>query len=180
MCDFLFFITAVLDILLPRFLGLKSVLVYMVWFMLGICTFDYAPRLIQLLRKYHFYIPLIIIWAFITYYYPTEYGDSNLFSVTSILCALISLYFLFSQYFNNVSNRVVFIIDKYSFGIYIFHNWIGLYCISRTAKRLLSLESMAKDHIVLFPLVLTIIVLGLSTMVTHFFLKTKVGRLLLG
>ena len=40
---------------------------------------------------------------------------------------------------------------NYSYGIYIFHNWIQMYLISSTAQRLFPLERWAREHIRLFP-----------------------------
>ncbi len=71
-------------------------------------------------------------------------------------------------------------LSKYSFGLYIFHCWVGPYLISGTAKRLFSLEKLAADHVVLFPLLLTLTIIAISWVLTWALLKTRVGRVLLG
>ncbi len=52
--------------------------------------------------------------------------------------------------------------------------------ISRTAQQLLPLEQWAADHIVLFPLVFSLLALLLSYIVTRIFLMTRIGKFLVG
>ncbi len=70
--------------------------------------------------------------------------------------------------------------SKYSFGVYIFHNWIGPYMISNTAKRLFPLQELAADHVILFPLLLTLSVIFVSWCLSWALMRTKVGRMLIG
>lgn len=67
-----------------------------------------------------------------------------------------------------------------SFGIYIFHNWIEPYMISRTAQRLLPLADWAANHTVLFPLIFSLLALLISYVMTKVVLMTKPGRALIG
>ena len=71
-------------------------------------------------------------------------------------------------------------LSKYSFGIYIFHNWVGPYMISSTAKRIFLLEDLAANHVVLFPLMLTLSVICISWCLSWALMQTKVGRILIG
>ena len=67
-----------------------------------------------------------------------------------------------------------------SYGIYVFHNMIEPIMISRTAQQLLPLEQWAADHIILFPLVFSLLALLFSYIVTRIFLMTRIGKFLVG
>lgn len=77
-------------------------------------------------------------------------------------------------YFANMGRHILRLcqplvwLSKYSFGIYIFHNWVGPYMISSTAKRIFPLEDLAANHVVLFPLMLTLsVILFLGVFLGH-------------
>jgi peptidoglycan/LPS O-acetylase OafA/YrhL len=69
---------------------------------------------------------------------------------------------------------------NYSYGIYIFHNWIQMYLISSMAQRLFPLERWAGEHTILFPFGFFLLSLIISYLLTWLLLKTKIGRFLIG
>lgn len=71
-------------------------------------------------------------------------------------------------------------INKYSYGIYVFHNWLQPFMISSTSIALFGLDIYALRHPILFPLAFTISSFILSYLLTWLVLKSKTGRFLLG
>lgn len=65
-------------------------------------------------------------------------------------------------------------ISKYSFGIFVFHQWI-IWNVTRWDR----MSVIINEHYVLFPILLFISVFSVSFLLTHFLLETKVGRFLL-
>lgn len=65
-------------------------------------------------------------------------------------------------------------IAKYSFGIFVFHQWI-IWNVTRCDP----ISEIMNKHYILFPLTLFVIVFAVSFLFTHYALKTKVGRFLL-
>ena len=102
-----------------------------------------------------------------------------MFCVASFLVGILYI-------FANIGGRILRLcqplvwLSKYSFGIYIFHNWVGPYMISSTAKRIFPLEELAANHIILFPFLLTLSVICISWCLSWALMQTKVGRMLIG
>ena len=65
-------------------------------------------------------------------------------------------------------------ISKYSFGIFVFHQWI-IWNVTRWDP----MSVIIDDHYILFPLLLFMVVFSISLVLTHYSLKTQVGRYLL-
>ncbi len=65
-------------------------------------------------------------------------------------------------------------ISKYSFGIFVFHQWI-IWNVTRWNP----MSMIINDHYILFPLLLFMGVFSISLVLTHYSLKTQVGRYLL-
>ena len=76
---------------------------------------------------------------------------------------------------NIKSNKLISLINAYSFGVYVFHEWILW-----NAAHLSILESVIISHQILYPVIMYFTVLFLSLGLTHLCLKTKVGKFLLG
>jgi len=71
-------------------------------------------------------------------------------------------------------------LNKHSYGIYVFHNWLQPFIISSTAIGLFGLDVLAMQHPFLFPLLFFIISFLLSLALTWCLLKTRIGRFLIG
>ncbi|MCF0189229.1 MAG: hypothetical protein HUK04_07040 [Bacteroidaceae bacterium] len=71
------------------------------------------------------------------------------------------------------------LIDDSSFGLYIFHYWIGQYLLSATAMHLLPLQTLAREHPYIFPFVLFIVTFAISLLLTALIKKTKYGKAIL-
>ena len=72
------------------------------------------------------------------------------------------------------------LLSRYSYGVYIFHNWLAVYLISSTAQRLFPLAAWAEAHVVLFPLGFFLATFLLSLACSWLLLKTRVGKYLIG
>lgn len=71
-------------------------------------------------------------------------------------------------------------LNKYSYGIYVFHNWLQPFMISSTAIALFGLDAMAMHYPILFPLLFTVASFAVSLAVSWLLLKTRAGRFLIG
>ena len=66
-------------------------------------------------------------------------------------------------------------IDKMSYGIYMCHSWFINLIMANSF-----MVSVANKHYILFPLILFIVVLGVSILFSVVMLKTRIGRFLIG
>jgi surface polysaccharide O-acyltransferase-like enzyme len=71
-------------------------------------------------------------------------------------------------------------LNKYSYGIYVFHNWIQPFMISTTAIALFHLDVWAMNYPVLFPLLFFVSSFIVSLGLSWLLLKTRVGKFLIG
>lgn len=167
---------------LPRVLGLHNLTQWYCWFYLGGLVFTYKDKLTSILKNKIVLFSLLTIYVIINALSPTEYGDDYWYSELSQLSIILFLWYIAHiikwerlPFINSILS-----LSNYSYGIYIFHNWIQLYLISKTTQRLLPLDRWATDHTILFPLCFFALSLVISYYLTMFTLKTRVGRFLIG
>lgn len=113
---------------------------------------------------------LLIPFLLQTYFSPLEYGDQTWYSVFCVASFLVGILYIFANMGRHILRlcQPLVWLSKYSFGIYIFHNWVGPYMISSTAKRIFPLEDLAANHVVLFPFMLTLsVILFLGVFLGH-------------
>ena len=178
----IFLFTASCESVFPHILGIHNITRWFGWFMLGGMLASYHDTLFLVIKKYHLVIPLLLPFLFQVYLKPLEYGDNTWYSVISVALCLVAIMYLFANMggrFLKICQPLIWF-SKFSFGIYIFHFWVGPYIISSTAKRIFPLEELAASHIILFPLMLTLSVLFVSWFLSWLLLKTRVGRMLIG
>lgn len=133
----------------------------------------------KIIKKTHIHWAFLFLYIFINSLKPTPYGEHTWYLIVSQICIIIALWY----YFHNVQKRYfqyLISLSKYSYGIYIFHNWLALYLISRTAQHLFPLAEWAANHTVLFPLCFFVITMGISFVLSWALLKTKIGSFLIG
>ncbi len=138
---------------------------YYCYFYLGFIVYKHKDRAICFVDKYY---PLHIIVWLLTLFFPLE-GHSQ--GVTSV-CFVLLILTIASKVKAEPSSSVK-TLSKYSFGIFVFHQWI-IWNVTIYGR----ISPFMNEHYVLFPLLL-LCVFTLSTLLTHFALKTKVGRYLL-
>ena len=178
----LFFVVAALRLNLPYLFGIHGVPRWFWMFYMGIVFVDYEETISGAFKRFYLWIPFLAIFLFVTYSFPTEYDVVTLHKLLVAPLMMSSVWYLFSRIrnFDNIVCKALLNISRYSFGIYIFHIWIIMYCVCNTSKRIFSLPELAADHIFLFPTGLTVVVFGVSYLLTYLLLKTRAGRYLLG
>lgn len=167
---------------LPEFLGLYNSTMWYCWFALGAYSFVWRDSIASSLKK--FYLNVLLLIAFIVFncYFPTEYGENTIYGTILQIGAVLGIWSIFHNMSESHISKFSFLepISKTSFGLYIFHNWFGLYMVSTTANRLLGLESFGMTHPILFPLILFLANLIISYGLTWLLMKNKYGRMLVG
>lgn len=87
---------------------------------------------------------------------------------------------------NDISERIAKskmwpVLDKisiYSFGVYVFHQWI-VWNVTRTPLVVNAIRPAMESHYILFPMCFYFLVFGVSMGLTGLSLKTSIGRYLL-
>ena len=167
---------------LPMIMGIHNISKWFGWFMLGMLLSSYQTKIKKVISKYHLVTLLLIPFLLQTYFSPLEYGDQTWYSVFCVASFLVGILYIFANMGRHILRlcQPLVWLSKYSFGIYIFHNWVGPYMISSTAKRIFPLEDLAANHVVLFPLMLTLSVIFVSWCLSWALMQIKVGRMLIG
>lgn len=170
--------------IIPQIIGLHNMNVWVCWFALGAWFFKHEKKLLpkSSITKVCTIIGGLLIFFLMMSLFPQEYGRQTIGGIIATLSAIYSLWTLFSwiPWKNLAVTYFLMSLSTCSFGIYIFHNWLEAHMISRTAQRLLSLESLAQEHIYLYPFLFSVIALILSLGLTWALLKTKIGKKLIG
>lgn len=167
---------------LPNIFGLHYMSQWFFWFYGGMFLYEYKDVIYKKIMQYKMYIFFILFYIVVWLIHPIEYGDNYWLNTISIFLLLVSICYILNRanvYDNKgIKNLVHF--SKYSFGIYIFHNWIAVLLISSTAKRLFNLECLAINHVYLFPFCFAIITICISWLCSWLIMKTKIGKILIG
>lgn len=176
------FVIALMDTFLPRILGLHNLTQWYCWFYLGWAVYQYKDWLMTTIKRFKLIYVLLFIYFVITIVRPTEYGDIYWYSELSQTSMILAIWYITENIDWNKYNFIkpVISFSNYSYGIYIYHNWIQLYLISKTAQKLFPLEMWAAEHTILFPFCFFLISLLISYGLTRLTLKTRVGKFLIG
>ncbi len=178
----IFYILSLCHFDLPGILGTQFIPNWYCWFLLGSLCFIFQNQICEFILRYRLSMPLLIVYLVPTIIHPVEYGDRTWFSIISQISILLLIWSFLHERLKNTAKKYSFFtyFSKYCFGIFIFHNWVALYLVSKTSQRLFNLPVLASEHIVLFPLCLTIITFIVSYFASWILLKTKVGKFLIG
>lgn len=176
------YIGSFLPMCIPSIIGMKYITIYFYWFYLGMLCYKYRDTIYSYLRKYKLSIFLLLCSVAVIVLFPVEYGDSTWYGNLAVTCCVVSISCLMSgidwSKFKVTSPIVKF--SSYSFGIYIWHNWVALMLISKTSKQLFGLPNLAANHVILFPLCFSLITLAISWGLSWGMMKTKIGKFLIG
>ena len=168
----------------PCVLGIQYILRYYEWFLLGQILALQREPIGAFMDKWHLAIPLLLPFAILSWIFPDPYEPCHFHTRLMVSLFLVGLFVLADKEQNIAEQNIVIKsavwFSKYTFGIYIFHNWIGPYMISKTAQRLFHLAPLASEHVILFPFVLSLMILGVSFVLSYALLKTKIGKMLIG
>jgi hypothetical protein len=77
-----------------------------------------------------------------------------------------------------IQNSFISILNKCSFGIYVFHQWI-IWNLTRIPVCQETLRPIMEEHYIVGPICFATIIFLISLMLTHYSLKTKIGQYLL-
>lgn len=126
-----------------------------------------------LLKYFKYLLPIVIILIAI----QLKYQYVLFFSCISyfLLCFYIANLKGVENFMRRTCQSVLEIIDKCSFGIYVFHQWI-IWNITRSEWSHVYIQ----EHYILFPIILFFSVTLISLALTRLSLKTRVGKFLLG
>ena len=167
---------------MPSLFGIQFVSRWFYWFYLGMLVCEYRNAIFLYISKYKLYLPLLIAYVIVAYLFPVEYADYTWFCVLTVTWCILSIIYLMNAIEWN-KYRITSLLVKlssYSFGIYIWHNWVVLMLITKTSQRLFGLPELAANHVILFPLCLSILTFMISWGISWGMMKTKVGRFLIG
>lgn len=166
----------------PMIIGLHNVHTSICWFALGVWLYRHEHLLDG--RKTKIYVALLggVLYVTLCYFFPMEYGQRTVLGELAGMCGIASMWCLVNlfKWADTRATRTIIAMSGASFGIYIFHNWVEMHILSRTAQRLLPIESFAAGHTIIFPLAFCIIAFGVSYVLTTLMLKTKIGKNLIG
>ena len=167
---------------IPKWFGLHAITQWFYWFYLGMLIYKYKETIYEYIEKYKLYIYLLLFYAITTYLHPVEYGSEKWYSNLSITVCMISIIYFIDKINWDKFKRANLIVkfSSYSFGIYIWHNWVALMLISNTSKQMFGLPTLAANHIILFPLCFSLLTLVISWFLSWCMMKTKIGNFLIG
>lgn len=156
--------------------GWEFVAFYYGYFYLGFLIYKYKDKLF--LNKWMMLLYLVCYVFFCKIHLP--YGCVvPLRSMSYIMLLFSATNMLISEGGGRFAqSKPIQILNQYSFGIYVFHQWI-LWNVSHIPYTRDGLRPFVETHYFIAPICIVIMVLFLSMILTHYSLKTKIGRYLL-
>lgn len=117
------------------------------------------------------------------------YLSCSLLDISRLIVVISVSYFILLYYIANTQrvksiigggkiSNVISVFSKYSFGIYVFHQWI-LWNLTREPHCLSIVKPLLETHYVTAPIILVITVFAVSWLLTHYSLKNKSRTILL-
>lgn len=166
---------------IPSLFGLQFISRWFYWFYLGMFVSEYKVVLFSYIAKYKLYIPLLIIYALVAYLLPVEYANYTWYCVLTVTGCILSIIFLMNRVRWEKYKITYYLVkfSSYSFGIYIW-SAVDPFLISNTAKRIFGLPELAANHVILFPLCLSLLTFVIFWGISVCMMKTKVGNFLIG
>lgn len=164
------------------FFGLHSVLHWLCWFILGAWFFNHEGVFESKKVKISVAIMGAVLYLVLSFLFPQEYSENTIIGELISFCGIAALWCAAGliSFKDNRFTSVMVGLSRASFGIYIFHNWIEVYMVSSTARRMLPIDSFAMNHTILFPLLFSIVAFIISFIISWSLLRTRIGRQLIG
>ncbi|MCY1634890.1 acyltransferase family protein [Marinifilum sp. D737] len=171
--------------LVPNVFGISSMMSYLLYFYLGYLYVANKNLLTQFLSSYRnvLIITLLFLISFGLFYFikysyePTMVLKVILFALKVPLSVLgiLSLFGFVNKYLvnRNTLSKVFLYLNDWSYGIYVVHQFVLVWLIDFT-----SLSEKVSSFV--FPFYILIITLSVTSLIVISFLKTKVGRYLIG
>ena len=183
------FIVLFLDVTEISFMGVQGLPRWFFWFYLGYVISPYRSQLFDYLSKRKIWLVIFALVYLSELIYTIKFVESaderGWFMRFAHLAIVLLIWYVTNWAINNSSrpwyeNAVFKELNRTSYGIYVLHYWLQPMLISSTAKRLFHLETLAANHVILFPLLFFLTSLACSYIGTKVLLKTKIGRFLIG
>ena len=136
----------------------------------------------NLISRYCLLPLFLLIYVITIVFFPTEYGRQSISLLLGSTMAVLSLWYLFRRVLweRFFLTSFMLFVSKQSFGIYIFHYWIGAFLISSTAMRWFPIVPFAERHDVLFPFLFAVLTFVASFALSKLLAMTRLGRKLIG
>lgn len=161
--------------IIPTPLGIYMPLYYYGYFYMGFMFFKYKDKMLDYINKYM----LLLLFTYVASSIVKLYV-SQILLINTIAFLLIIMWFSNLEKIHKsaqsslcVKNSIE-LIGRYSFGIYVFHQWM-IWNITRYP----GMSPFLREHYIMFPLLLFVSVFFVSMLLTHISLKTRLGRYLL-
>lgn len=166
----------------PMYIGLQYIHKWFFWFYLGGMICQYKDIITAALTKYNSFLLLIAAYFAYALIDIREYGDDTWYATLGNASMVVALWYLSTlvDWTKLKISTYIISFSTYSFGIYIFHNWVEHQLLSNTSKRILHLDEIAATHEILFPLCFFLVALFISWFLTKLLMMTKVGKYLIG
>ena len=167
---------------IPMYFGLHNIHKWFFWFYLGGTICLYKDLITTSFSKYHIHILLIIAYILYAYIDLCEYGEDTWYSTVGNASLIVVIWYLSTlvDWAKLKVSKLIITFSTYSYGIYIFHNWVELHLLSNTSKKIFHLDVLAANHTILFPLCFFLVALFVSWALTKLLLMTKFGKFLIG
>lgn len=156
--------------IVPSPLGIWMPVYYYGYFYCGFQISLYRDKALDFTHRYRYIIMIIFIGTALV---PGLKSHLLIPTTISFILLLFTVVSVLSKNIQEVAPPIR-LIEKYSFGIYVFHQWI-IWNITRYP----GMKPFIHEHYILFPLGLFVSVFVFSMLLTHLSIKTKVGRYLL-
>lgn len=174
------------DIILPipsEFLGIDHILRWWCWFLLGCSILDWQYEIFKVLSKFHLWVICFIPYIVLFIVNPVSYGEESKVIIPCIAVAILGMMHLAyklceREVFSETAWKYIDLIGKWSYGLFIFHFWFGPYLLSSIVQKLIPLNELAADYIILFPLGFTLITITISIIATYILQRNRIGRYL--
>lgn len=167
---------------LPEFpfsiLGIRHAVFFYLYFVLGDLLFKYKDRLLAFAKEKQFILLLLtgvyLLWVTASFL-RIKYISVALTISTSVFF-IILIYLWVVRFVDNIfrPNKFIDTICVYSFGIYVFHEWLSWELYHQPF-----FFNLFEQYTIAYAFVFTIVDFAISYILTHFALKTKVGKYLL-
>lgn len=176
------FALMMVDKFVPMIMGAHNVSKWLFWFVAGFAVFRWDAQIESTIRRYHLTAPMILVYLAITCFFPIPYGEDTWYVEVGSLMAVLAIWEIVRsvKWERLKITQYLVWLSSLSFGIYIFHNWISAYAVSTTAQRVLPLNEWAHNHIIIFPFLLSVVVIGVSAVLSWIMRQHKYGKFLIG
>ena len=171
---------------LDSIMGWKNVLYFYNFFIAGLYVFKFGiiNKVENLFRKH----TKLLLLACIIYIMTSLASNKipNLTPITSYM--LILLLFCFIDvivlernllcFSGEQAHSIINSISKYSFGVYVFHQWF-IWNLTRIPESINYLKPYMTEHYIIFPFLFFVFIFIISYELTRICVKTKIGKYLL-